>query len=74
MWPSVASRSGEMGVIQRQGLQGQKQGTWIHEGEIGGAFALTCILLGVENRHSILQNGDHRMGSRRAAVPSWARP
>lgn len=43
-----------MGVIQRQGLQGQKQGTWIHEGEIGGAFALTCILLGVENRHSIL--------------------
>lgn len=27
-----------MDVIQRQGLQGQKQGTWIHEGETGGAI------------------------------------
>lgn len=28
--------SGEMDVIQRQGLQGQKQGTWIHTGRRWG--------------------------------------
>lgn len=37
-----------MDVIQRQGLQGQKQGTWIHTGETGGAICSHMSSIGVE--------------------------
>lgn len=56
MWLRVASRSGEMDVIQRQGLQGQKQGTLdTHGGAAGGAICSPYeFCWGGESRHSIL--------------------
>lgn len=60
-----------MDVIQRQGLQGQKQGTWMHTGETGGAIGshMSSIRWRKQALHSF-----YTMGSRGPAAPSWARP